>query len=139
MNFLKDYHKLVTSSSDLCILCRLIKNCLAKSYEKVEIGVSKLNNGKSSLMVTAILKYGSQNLMQHLTCLLQKVRSVEYVPQDLKDTLILVIFKGKSSRYDYRSYYRISLLSVIGKVLCKIFERLFTHLADEVLSESVWF
>lgn len=40
--------------------------------------------------------------MQHLTCLLQNVRSVEYVLQDLKDTLILVIFKGKSSKYDYK-------------------------------------
>ncbi len=58
------------------------------------------------------------------------------VSQDLRDALMVVLYKRKGSKDNCRNYRGITL-SVIGKVLCRIIlDRMLKHIADDVLSES---
>ena len=75
--------------------------------------------------------------MKRLADLLQMVWNNECVPQDWRDALMVVLYKGKGRKDDCENYRGISLLSVVGKVLCRILlDRLLTHIADDILSES---
>ena len=59
------------------------------------------------------------------------------LPQDLKDTRIVHLYKGKGDKSSCDNYRGISLLSIAGKILCKvILNRLNTDLLDEIVPES---
>ena len=59
------------------------------------------------------------------------------LPQDLKDARIAHLYKGKGDSSSCENYRGISLLSIAGKILCKvILNRLNTHLLDEIVPES---
>lgn len=50
---------------------------------------------------------------------------------------MMVLYKGKGNRNDFGNYKGISLLSVLGKVLCRVlFDCLLKQVANCVLSES---
>ena len=108
--------------------------------EEVKAAVSKLNCGKSpgiNGLQAEIFKCAGPNLMKRLADLLQMLLNNECVPQDWRDALMVVLYKGKRRKGDCENYRAISLLSVVGKVLCRILlDRLLTHIADDFLSES---
>ena len=59
------------------------------------------------------------------------------LPQDLKDARMVLLYKGKGDKSSCDNYRGISLLSIAGKILCKvILNRLNTHLLDEIVPES---
>ena len=83
-----------------------------------------------------LLKYGSSGMV----CLLEQLFSViwceELVPRQWREGLIVNLFK-KGDKEDPGNYMGITLLSVVGKVFCKILNRLVEHLdKGEVLHEG---
>ena len=110
------------------------------SYDETKAAVNKLNQGKAPDMnglQAEMIQCAGPKMMQHLTALLQTVWSEENVPQDWRDALMVVLYKGKGSKDDCGNYRGISLLSVVGKVLSRIIlDRMLKHIADDVLPES---
>ena len=75
--------------------------------------------------------------MKRLADLLQMVWSSKCVPKHWRDAMMVVLYKGKERKDDCKNYMGISLLFVVGKVLCRILlNRILTHIADDFLSES---
>ncbi|KAI4805703.1 hypothetical protein KUCAC02_010302 [Chaenocephalus aceratus] len=61
-----------------------------------------------------VLKKGGPDLLKHIHALLLKIWEEEEIPAQLRDALIVSIFK-KGDRADCGNYCGISLLSTIGK------------------------
>jgi len=124
------------------IPCNPVKEILADvpSLSEVKAAVYKLNSGKSPGMdqlYAEIIKCAGCNMMQRLTNLLQTAWHDEYVPQDWRNALMVVLYKGKGAKDDCGNYRGISLLSVVGKVLCRIMlDRMLEHIVNDVLPES---
>ncbi|XP_072854784.2 uncharacterized protein LOC110072917 [Pogona vitticeps] len=58
------------------------------------------------------------------------------VPQDMKDTNIVTLYKNKGDRGDCSNYCGVSLLSVVGKLLAPVVLKRLQVLADRVYPES---
>lgn len=84
--------------------------------------IRKLSNNKASGpdgIPAEILKQGGPKLCCHIHNLLCKIWDKEEIPAELRDALIVTIFK-KGDEADCGSYRGISLLSTTGKVLARI-------------------
>ena len=69
--------------------------------------------------------------------ILQTAWRTETIPEDWRNSLLVVLYKGKGPKNDYNNYRGSSLLSVVGKILTRIiFKRINLHIADNVLPES---
>ena len=66
---------------------------------------------------------------------LQTAWRTETIPEDWKNSLLVVLYKGEGPKNDCSNYRGISLLSVVGKIRI-IFKRINLHIADNVLPES---
>ena len=75
------------------------------------------------------------SLQTKLHLLFLKIWETGEVPKDLKDALIVTIFK-KGSRAECGNYRGISLLSVIGKALAKVLQTRLSKLSESILPES---
>ena len=77
-----------------------------------------------------LLKYGSSGMV----CLLEQLFSVvwheETVPSQWGEGLIVNLFK-KGDREDPGNYRGITLLSVVGKVFCKVLNNILVHCIDK--------
>jgi hypothetical protein len=82
----------------------LLKILLAETYNE---------NGELEVNHTVLL----------MVKLINSILDSGVVPQDLKDAVIIVLFKGKGLATDCNNYRGISLLSHVGKLLTKIAER----------------
>ena len=83
-----------------------------------------------------ILKCAGDRTIHHLHKLLCEVWVSEDVPTDWRDALMAVVYKGKGCLDKCGNFRGISLLSAIGKVLCRILlDRLVGHEIDGVLPE----
>ena len=58
------------------------------------------------------------------------------MPQDMKDSNIITLYKNKGARNDCNNYRRISLLSVFGKLISRVVISRFQLLADRTYPES---
>ena len=59
------------------------------------------------------------------------------LPQDLRDTVIVSLYKNKGEKSDCSSYQSITLLSIAGKILaCFLLNRLILMIAQENMPES---
>lgn len=84
-----------------------------------------------------IFKTGGDTLIEKLTEFLCTCWEDGCLPQDLKDARIVHLYKGKGDKSSCDNYRGISLLSIAGKILCKvILNRLNSHLLDETVPES---
>lgn len=81
-----------------------------------------------------ILKEEGPALLSHIHALLFRVWEKEELPSELRDVLIVSIFK-KGDKADCGNYSGISLLSATGKVLARILANRLLPLSEE-LSES---
>ena len=105
------------------------------AIEKSEIVkcIRKLKNNKtggSDGLVGELLKYGGSGMV----CLLEQLFSVvwheETVPGQWREGLIVNLFK-KGDREDPGNYRGITLLSVVGKVFCKVLNNRLVHCLDK--------
>ena len=108
---------------------------LDKEIEKGEIAkcVRKLKNNKtggSDGIVGELLKYGGSGMVDLLEQLLSVIWQEEIVPRQWRDGLIVNIFK-KGDREDPGNYRGITLLSVVGKVFCKILNNRLVQCLDK--------
>ena len=59
------------------------------------------------------------------------------VPQDLKDAIIVSLFKNKGEKSGYSNYRGITLLSIASKILARLLlNRLISTIAEENAPES---
>ena len=108
---------------------------LDKEVEKGEIAkcVRKLKNNKtggSDGIVGELLKYGGSGMVDLLEQLFSVIWQEEIVPRQWRDGLIVNIFK-KGDREDPGNYRGITLLSVVGKVFCKILNNRLVQCLDK--------
>ena len=104
---------------------------LGKAIEKGEIAkcVRKLKNNKtggSDGIVGKLLKYGGSEMVHLLSAIWQE----EIVPRQWRDDHIVNIFK-EGDREDPGNYRGINLLSVVGKVFCKILNNRLVQCLDK--------
>ena len=107
---------------------------------EVEEAIKELQCGKAAGpdgIPPEVFKTGGQLLVKKLTEFLCMCWEDGCLPQDLKDARIVHLYKGKGDKSSCDNYRGISLLSIAGKILCKvIINRLNTHLLDEIVPES---
>ena len=108
---------------------------LDKEIEKGEIAkcVRKLKNNKtggSDGIVGELLKYGGSRMVDLLEQLFLVIWQEDIVPRQWRDGLIVNIFK-KGDREDPGNYRGITLLSVVGKVFCKILNNRLVQCLDK--------
>ena len=59
------------------------------------------------------------------------------LPQDLRDAIIITLYKNKADKSDCSNYQGITLLSIAGKVFARVLlNRLVPTIAEEILPES---
>ena len=115
---------------------------LDRELELAEISrcLKKLKNNKtggSDGLVGELLKYGGVGMVQLLGQLFSVIWREEIVPPQWREGLIVNIFK-KGDKEDPGNYRGITLLSVVGKVFCKVLnDRLVKYLDNgQVLHEG---
>ena len=98
--------------------------------EEIAVCVRKLKNNKtggSDGLVGELLKYGGSGMIDLLQQLFAVVWREEFVPPQWREGLIVNLFK-KGDKEDPGNYRGITLLSVVGKVFCKVLNnRLVQH------------
>ena len=108
--------------------------------QEVEETVQKLNSGKSpdmNILLAEFFHCVGLVLMGRLTTLLQTAWRTEAILEDWRNSLLVVLYKGKGHKNDCSNYRGISLLSVVGKILSRIiFRRINLHIADNILPEK---
>ena len=95
--------------------------------------VRKLKNNKtggSDGLVGELLKYGGSGMVDLLEQLFSVIWQEEIVPRQWRDGLIVNIFK-KGDRENPANYRGITLLSVVGKVFCKILKNRLVQCLDK--------
>ena len=132
-NWKEEVESKVSSYGSMSESCE--DDCLDIAIEKSEIVkcIRKLKNNKtggSDGLVGELLKYGGSGMV----CLLEQLFSVvwheETVPRQWREGLIVNLFK-KGDREDPGNYRGITLLSVVGKVLCKVLNNRLVHCLDK--------
>ncbi|KAI4829186.1 hypothetical protein KUCAC02_023246 [Chaenocephalus aceratus] len=81
-----------------------------------------------------VLKKGGPDLLKHIHALLPKIWEEEEISAQLRDALIVSIFK-KGDRADCGNYSGISLLSTIRKALARVLANRLTPLSESILPE----
>ena len=82
-------------------------------------------------------KEGGSELSGKLLTLIQLIWIKEQLPQDFKDTSIIHIYKWKGNRKVCDNHHRISLLSILGKILVRVLlNHINNHLEHGFLPES---
>ncbi|XP_068713001.1 uncharacterized protein [Montipora foliosa] len=106
---------------------------------EVEEAIKELQCGKAADpdgIPPEVFKTGGQLMVKKLTEFLCMCWEDGCLPKDLKDARIVHLYKGKGDKSSCDNYHGISLLSIAGKILCKvILNRLNTHLLDEIVPE----
>ncbi|CAH8601705.1 unnamed protein product [Dicrocoelium dendriticum] len=84
-----------------------------------------------------VLKHGRPALLTALHHLVQRVWIEEEVPTELKDALVLPLYKGKGSKQCFTNYRGINLLSCVGKVIARIpLNRLVSQVVEPNVAEE---
>lgn len=108
------------------------------SLEDVQDAIRKMKNNKAAGpygIPAEVLKQGGPELLKHIHALLYKIWEEEKIPAQLKDALVVSIFK-KGDKADCGNYRGISLLSTTGKALARVLANRLTPLSESSLPES---
>ena len=108
------------------------------TLSEVQDAIRSLKNNRATGpdgIPAEVLKEGGAALLCCLHALLLKVWEEEELPSELRDALIVTIFK-KGDKADCGNYRGISLLSTTGKVLARILANRLLPLSEEILPES---
>ena len=110
------------------------------SFSEVTRAIKHLKNRKSAgidNIPPEIIKEGGYLLKRRLFKLITQIWEEEVVPQDLKDAVIVTIYKKKGDRADCGNSRGIFLLSIAGKVIASIMlQRLLTQLTETIIPAS---
>ncbi|VDL90486.1 unnamed protein product [Schistocephalus solidus] len=133
----------VISDANIDRLRQLDKNNdldLPSALPKTIRAVQQISDGKapgSDAIPPEIYKHGGTRLMAELTTLFQEMWLQGQVPQDLKETTIVHLYKRKGNRQLCDYHRGISLLNITGKIFARILlNRLKSHLEQGLVSES---
>ena len=85
---------------------------------------------RSDGIVGELLKYGGSGMVDLLEQLFSVIWQEEIVPRQWREGLIVNIFK-KGDREDPTNYRGITLLSVVGKLFCKILNNRLVQCLDK--------
>ncbi|KAG7298212.1 hypothetical protein JYU34_019023 [Plutella xylostella] len=83
-----------------------------------------------------LLKYGTEELHNHLWKLFVRMWNEEQVPGDFTVSQICALYKNKGDRSDCNSYRGISLLSTPGKIFARILLNRLVPVSEKILPES---
>ena len=110
------------------------------SFDEVQTAVRKTNSHKApgiDGLPAEVYKYSGDQLLEKLTSLFTLCWSKGEVPGDLRDAVIVSLYKNKGEKSDCSNYRGVTLLSTAGKILARVLlERLIPAIAEEVLPES---
>ena len=110
------------------------------SFDEVQRAVRKTNSHKApgiDGLPAEVYKYGGDQLLEKLTSLFTLCWSKGEVPVDLRDAVIVSLYKNKGEKSDCSNYRGVTLLSTAGKILARVLlDRLIPAIAEEVLPES---
>ena len=108
--------------------------------------MSELNEAIDSLPVrkapgmdgipAEVIKSAKGSLAEHLHNLLCQCWEEGQVPQEMKDSNIITLYKNKGDRSDCNNYRGISLLSIVGKCYARVTLRRLQKLAERIYPES---
>ena len=121
--FDEDWKQEVESKIREC--CNMSSACedsiLDREIEPAEIArcLHSLKNNKTGGLVGELLKYGGSGMVNLLHQLFSVVWHAELVPRQWREGLIVNLFK-KGDKEVPGNYRGITLLSVVGKVFCKV-------------------
>ena len=88
-------------------------------------------------MPAEVYKHGGDTLLRALTHMFQNGWERGVVPGDLRDAVIVSLYKNKGEKSDCSNYRSITLLSMAGKLLARVvLDRLTPTIAEENLPES---
>ncbi len=108
------------------------------SLDEVQDAIKKMKNNKAAGpdgIPAEVLKKGGPDLLKHIHALFLKIWEEEEIPAQLRDALIVSIYK-KGDKADCGNYRGISLLSTIGKALARVLANRLTPLSESILPES---
>ena len=106
--------------------------------EEVVTAIRAMKNGKAvgpDGIPTEVYKAAGTDLAEKLHVLFTRIWEEEVIPCDLRDALIVRIFR-KGEKTKCGNYRGISLLSIAGKILARILACRLTPIAEEILPES---
>ena len=83
-----------------------------------------------------LIKIAVGPLADHLLDLLQQCWIEGKVPQDMKDSVIVTIYKNKGDRSDCNNHRGISLMSIVGKCFARVVLMRLQRIAERVYPES---
>ena len=110
------------------------------SFDEIQRAVRKTNSHKApgiDGLPAEVYKYGGDQLLEKLTSLFTLCWSKGEVPGDLRDAVIVSLYKNKGEKSDCSNYRGVTLLSTAGKILARVLlDRLIPAIAEEVLPES---
>ena len=110
------------------------------TLEEVKMAVRQMNPGKSpgiDGIPAEVYQYGGKKVTVCLHDLFTKCWEQGLVPQDLRDAIIVSLYKNKGVKSDCSNYRGITLLSIAGKVLARLMlNRLISTIAEENTPES---
>ena len=102
--------------------------------------IDQLKSGKAAGVdgiPSEIWKHGGPALHAKLHELFTCCWKQGKLPQDLRDAVIITLYKNKGEKSDCSNYRGITLLSIAGKILASVLlNRLMPNIADEHLPES---
>lgn len=109
------------------------------NLEEVRQAISRLKNNKSpgpDGIPSEVFKTGGDVLTAELLKVFQVCWQYQCIPQDLKDSNIITLYKNKGSRQDCNNYRGISLLNLAGKILARVILPRLQVIAARILPES---
>ena len=113
----------------------------APSIDELSKAIDRLPSGKApgkDGILAEVIKSSKSTLLVPLHKLLTLCWKEGSVPQDMKDSNIITLYKNKGNRSSCNNYCGISLLSVIGKMFAHIIYTDYRYLLIEyILSHSV--
>ena len=108
--------------------------------EEVSSVIKQMTSGKASgpdVIPAEVFKSSGAAINDQLTSLYQTMWNQEQLLQEFRDATIVHIYKHKGSRPSIDNHRGISLMSIAGKILARVFLNcLLDHLEQGVLPES---
>lgn len=105
----------------------------------LSVAIKSLTPGKacgSDGIPPDLLRQCKESLLPHLHQVLLNCWRKGTVPQDMKDSTIITLYKNKGVRHDCNNYRGISLLSIVGKTIARVILPRLQILANRVYPES---
>lgn len=109
------------------------------TVEELSKAIDSMPSGKApgeDNIPAEVIKCGKPVLLKPLHDLLCLCWKEGKVPQSMRNSKIITLYKNKGDRTDCNSYRGISLLSIVGKVFAKVVLSRLQVLADRVYPES---